>query len=314
MDETPRRRRPHAAGPPTVLLALTAALAVFACGDGSGSSADAAAAGGSSGASSPASGSAGSFEPVRRPGEPLPEATRAALDEVRAAVDPYRTPDGALEDGYVLFSAPPSGTRIAYIDSAAVGPDGASELDQELEPTRPEILIYRRVDVAGSGDGGGASAGEASGDGGEAGPAGGASAWRLAAVEYAMPKTEAGSTRPDEALDLFPGLRAGDWREYPTREALGMNVKWTGYGGCHYEGGAELVLVGGPGHTYLRLPPGAVTGESWSGPPVTPDACAPTYQGQELLVAHSRLWMLRAWIAFENPDGVFRPTNPRLEG
>lgn len=271
---------PRSSGP--FLVAAAAALALAACGDAERSVDEAAASEGASGAE----------ELVRRPGQPLDSATASALSRVRAATARYERPEAAMEDGYVLFTADPDGRTVGYVDGAAVADDGTSALDQSLDPARPEILIYAR---------------DAGGEG--AGPG-----WRLAAVEYAVPKTEAGSTRPEAAMELFPGLRPGDWREHPTREELGMNVKWTGYGDCHYEGGAEVTLAGGPGHTYLQLPPGAVTGDSWDGPPVGLEACNPTFEGQELVMVHGKLWMLRAWIGVPNPEGVFRATNPRVEG
>ena len=284
------------------LAALVLALAAWACGGDGGTG------GGEAGTEAAASGaasasSASSAELARRPGEPLEAATAEALGDVREATAGWERPDAAMADGYVLFWADPDGSEVRYVDGAVVNDDASSALDQSLDPTRPEILVYV---MEGGGDGG---------RGGEgmdkvAGPAG----WRLAAVEYALPKTEPGSTRPEAAMALFPELHPGDWREHPTRDELGLNVKWTGYGDCHYEGGAELTLVGGPGHTYLQLPPGAITGDSWDGPPVSPEACSPTFQGQELLWVHPRLWMLRAWIHRPNPEGVFRVRNPALGG
>lgn len=217
------------------------------------------------------------------------QASRSELARVRRATARYHDVRTAVADGYVQFSPHVPNMGIHYLDDAAIGMSGASELDQTLDPLAPEILVY--VEDA------------------DASPQ-----RRLVAAEYAIPKD--GETPPDQAVGLFAGADAGDWHVHPSTQELPLSDEWTVHGECHYRGGIGVFLAENPeGEFVLWTPPTGAVG-SWSGT-VSPDQCPEALGDQplpELLIGHGKWWTLHAWIWAPNPEGVFHHTNPRIDG
>ncbi len=213
-----------------------------------------------------------------------------ALAEVRSATAKYQNVEKAESDGYVQFSIHVPGMGIHYLNDSAFNSDGTSNLDKNLNREDPEILVYVDDDPQ-------------------------SPQRRLVAAEYAVPvfpDNEEGP--PAEALDLFPGLDEHDWHVHPSSHELPLDDSWTIHGECHYEGGLGVFLAEDPnGDFVLWTPPTGAFG-SWSGT-VEPAQCPSSLGGNPLpplLLAHGKWWTLHAWVWYDNPEGVFHPTNPRV--
>lgn len=210
------------------------------------------------------------------------------LAQVRRATAEYNDLRAATADGYVQFSPHVPGMGIHYVHSSAMNSDGSSALDDMLDPSSPEILVY--VDQASQ-----------------------SHQKRLVAAEYAIPKD--GEAPPENAVELFSGADAGDWHVHPSAHEFSMlGHDWTLHGECHYEGGLGVFLAENPaGDFVLWAPPTGAFG-SWSGT-VAPDQCPTSLGGDPLpplLIAHGKWWTLHAWVWMPNPEGVFHATNPRV--
>lgn len=206
------------------------------------------------------------------------------LAQVRRATARYNDLRAATANGFVQFSPHVPGMGIHYLDSSVMNSDGSSDLDDELDPLSPEILVY--VDQAPR-----------------------SHQQRLVAVEYAVPKD--GESPPPNAVSLFSEADAGDWHVHPSAHELPLSHEWTVHGECHYQGGLGVFLAENPdGEFVLWTPPTGPMG-SWSGT-VAPDQCPATLGGNPLLIAHGKWWTLHAWVWMPNPEGVFHSTNPRV--
>lgn len=209
------------------------------------------------------------------------------LAQVRRATAEYNDLRGATADGYVQFSPHVPGMGVHYLHSSAMNSNGSSALDDVLDPSSPEILVY--VDQASQ-----------------------SYQKRLVAVEYAVPKD--GEAPPENAVELFSGADAGDWHVHPSSHELPLSDGWTVHGECHYQGGLGVFLAENPaGDFVLWAPPTGAFG-SWSGT-VEPDQCPTSLGGDPLpplLIAHGKWWTLHAWVWMPNPEGVFHATNPRV--
>lgn len=217
------------------------------------------------------------------------------LARVRHATARYNDLRKATADGYVQFSPHVPGMGIHYLHSSAMGSEGSSALDDELDPLSPEILVY--VDQAPR-----------------------SHQQRLVAVEYAVPKE--GDTPPENAVELFSGADAHDWHVHPSAHGLPLPDTWTVHGECHYEGGLGVFLAEEPeeeddgedGENFVLWTPPTGAFGSWSGT-VAPDQCPDELGGNQLpplLIAHGKWWTLHSWVWMPNPKGVFHPTNPRV--
>lgn len=210
------------------------------------------------------------------------------LAEVRRATAPYQDLKKARADGYTQFSIHVPNMGYHYLHESAISENKTSALDEELDRTEPEVLVY--VDDAPQSD-----------------------QRRLVAAEYAVPKTS--EDPPEEAATLFSGADAHDWHVHPSVHELPLSDSWTIHGECHYEGGLGVFLAEKPGgDSVFWTPPTGAFG-SWSGT-VGPDQCPSSLGGNPLpplLIAHGKWWTLHAWVWFDNPEGVFHPTNPRVQ-
>lgn len=212
----------------------------------------------------------------------------SALGQVRRATAPYQDLGNAEEDGYVQFSPHVPNMGYHYLHDSNINADGSSALDNKLDRKDPEILVY--VDDSAE-----------------------SSQRRLVAAEYAVPK-ESG-TPPQNAQNLFPGLTAHDWHVHPSTHELPLSDDWTVHGECHYQGGLGVFLAEDPGGNFVLFTPPTGAFGSWSGT-VAPDQCPGSLGGNPLpplLIAHGKWWTLHAWVWYDNPDGVFHPTNARIE-
>lgn len=208
------------------------------------------------------------------------------LEQVREATERYQDPSTAEAEGFEKFSPPVPGMGVHYLVGSAIGGDQTSALDRSLERRNPEILVYADTGQGGSFD-------------------------QLVAVEYAIPKE--GETPPEQATGLFSKAGAEDWHVHPSRHALGLGEGWTVHGECHYVGGIGVFLAENPEGGFVRLTPQGSAG-SWSGT-VEPGACPTSLGDQELPplnIVHGKWWTLHAWVWFDNPEGVFHSTNPRV--
>lgn len=210
------------------------------------------------------------------------------LAEIRESTSTYQDLDAAREDGYVKFSVHIPGMGFHYLTGSAIEDDGTSALDRSLDRGDPEVLLY----VEEGGD--------------EANK-------RLVAVEYAVPVAAGETSPPQQAVDLFTDADASDWHRHPSRHELGLGPDWTVHAECHYEGGPGVWLAEDPNGTFVQLTPKGQVG-TWSGT-VAPDQCPEKAGDQQLpplLIVHEKWWTLHAWVWFDNPDGVFHPTNTRV--
>lgn len=208
------------------------------------------------------------------------------LEQVRQATERYQDLSAAEADGFEQFSPPVPNMGVHFLTGTAISGNGTSALDENFSRRDPEILLYADTSQTASND-------------------------QLVGVEYAIPKE--GETPPDEAVALFSEASAEAWHVHPSRHDLGLEEGWTIHGECHYEGGIGVFLGEDPEGNFVRLTPQGSAG-TWGGT-VEPGAC-PTSLGEQELpplnIVHGKWWTLHAWIWFDNPEGVFNPTNPRV--
>lgn len=217
--------------------------------------------------------------------------TLMELIEVVRATARYQFARRAQAAGYVLFSPFVPNMGYHYLHNSAIGEDATSTLDRSLSRANPEILVYvprgpiRQLSLRG-----------------------------LVAVEYAIPKQEANP--PPEAVNLFSGADAHDWHVHPSSHELPLSNDWTVHGECHYRGGLGVFLVESPSGAYLLWTPPTGPFGSWNGS-IAPDQCPTSLGGDPLpplLIVHGKWWTLHAWVWLHNPEGVFHPTNPNVQG
>lgn len=226
---------------------------------------------------------------LKIPSNQTTAAHQQELAQVRRALAPYNNLQASQADGFTQFSIHVPGMGVHYLTSSAIGAAGNSSLDESLDRTDPEILVY--VDDA-------------------AGAATRNPQRRLVAAEYAVPKN--GASPPSKAVNLFTAADAGDWHVHPSRHDFGLPSSWTIHGECHYEGGLGIFLAENSSGFLLWTPAAGNVG-SWDGPPITAADCPATGPaGNPLLIGHGKWWTLHVWAWYPNPEGVFHPTNPRV--